>query len=98
MSAIAEVLAAMGHRVSGSDAAESAVLRRLAERGVAVYVGHRPGAVAGVDAVIVSTAIPAADPEVEAARAAGIPVLRRADALAAICATRRTVAVAGTHG
>ena len=98
MSAIAEVLVAMGHDVSGSDAADSAVLRRLADRGVVVHAGHRPDLIAGVDAVVVSTAIPAGDPEVAAARSAGIPVLRRAEALASICATRRTIAVAGTHG
>src|SRR5438270_6298840 len=81
MSAIATVLLAMGHDVSGSDAAPSTVLDRLATAGARVHTGHQPSSVAGVDAVVVSTAIPADDPEVTAARDAGIPVLRRAEAL-----------------
>jgi UDP-N-acetylmuramate--alanine ligase len=98
MSAIALVLAAMGHRVTGSDRSPSPVLERLSASGVGVRVGSDPEAAARADAVAVSTAIPADDPDVVAARRAGVPVLRRADALAAICATRRTVAVSGTHG
>ena len=98
MSAIASVLLAMGHDVSGSDAAASPVLDRLAAAGARVRAGHDPRAVAGVDVVLRSTAIPLDDPEVAAATAAGIPVLRRAEALAAICGVRRTLAVSGTHG
>ena len=98
MSAIAEVLATMGHTVTGSDQAASAAVSHLLERGVAVTVGHDAANVDGADVVAVSTAIPATNPEVAAARAAGIPVLRRAEVLAAICAVRRTVAVSGTHG
>ncbi|MCU1377765.1 MAG: murC [Acidimicrobiales bacterium] len=98
MSAIAGVLLTMGHDVSGSDSTPSAVLDRLAAAGARVHAGHRPDAIDGVEVVLVSTAIPADDPEVVAARAAGIPVLRRAEALTAICAVRRTLAVSGTHG
>jgi UDP-N-acetylmuramate--alanine ligase len=98
MSAIAGVLLTMGHDISGSDVAPSVALDRVAAAGARVHVGHDPASVAGTDAVVVSTAIPADDPEVAAARAAGIPVLRRAEALAAICSVRRTLAVAGTHG
>jgi len=98
MSAIAGVLLAMGHAVSGSDAAESAVLDRLRAAGADVHTGHDPASVSGADVVAVSTAIPADDAEVVAARAAGIPVLRRAEVLGAICAVRRTLAVSGTHG
>ncbi|HVL27766.1 MAG TPA: UDP-N-acetylmuramate--L-alanine ligase [Acidimicrobiales bacterium] len=98
MSAIAEVLAAMGHRVSGSDTAELPVLDRLRGLGVDVRVGFDAAHVAGADALAVSTAWLEGNVEVEAARAMGVPVLRRADVLAAICATRRTIAVAGTHG
>jgi UDP-N-acetylmuramate--alanine ligase len=98
MSAIASVLLEMGHEVSGSDAAASAVLDRLRDAGARVGAGHDAGAVAGADLLAVSTAIPPDDPEVVAARRAGIPVLRRAEVLAAICATRRTLAVSGTHG
>ena len=98
MSAIAEVLAAMGHTVSGSDAQESPVLDRLRARGIDVHAGHAASQVGEVDALAVSTAIGADNPEVVGARERGIPVLRRASVLAAICACRRTIAVAGTHG
>ena len=98
MSAIATVLAAMGHQVTGSDIAPSPVLDRLAEVGVVTSVGHDPGLATGADLVAVSTAIPADDPEALAAREAGVPVLRRAEVLSAVCATRRTIAVSGTHG
>lgn len=99
MSAIAEVLAAMGHDVSGSDAAASETLRRVSEAGVRTSVGHTADNVAlDCDAVAISTAVKADNPEVMAANAAGVPVLRRAEVLRAIAATRRTVAIAGTHG
>jgi UDP-N-acetylmuramate--alanine ligase len=99
MSAIATVLASMGHRVSGSDLKESSALARLRLLGVDVRVGHDAAHVpADADAVVASTAIPRANPEVRAAEARGVPVLRRADALRALVATRRTVAVAGSHG
>src|SRR4051794_28075071 len=98
MSAIASVLVAMGHRVSGSDASSSPVLERLRDAGLDVHAGHDAAAVGRAEVVVVSTAIPGDDPEVAAARDAGIPVLRRADALTAIAAQRRTIAVSGTHG
>lgn len=99
MSGIATVLAGMGHRVSGSDLKDSSVLRRLRLQGVDVHVGHDAGHLpAAVDCLVVSTAIPDHNPEVRAAREAGVPVLRRAEALRAVTRTRRTVAVSGTHG
>jgi UDP-N-acetylmuramate--alanine ligase len=98
MSAIATILAAMGKRVTGSDLKDSASLQRLPSVGVAVHVGHAADRVGDVDAVAISTAVGAGNPEVVAARHRGIPVLSRSDLLAAICRTRRTVAVAGTHG
>ena len=98
MSAIATVLAAMGHTVSGSDLKDSANLDRLRSMGVAVSIGHAAGHVGDVDAVTISTAVPPTNPEVAEADRRGIPVLRRAEALAAIAAVRRTIAVAGTHG
>jgi UDP-N-acetylmuramate--alanine ligase len=98
MSAISEVLATMGHRVSGSDAANSPVLQRLRRLGVDARVGHDPSQVGPVDALAVSTAVGPDNPEVVEARRRGIPVLRRAEVLAAICSCRRTIAVAGTHG
>lgn len=99
MSAIASVLAAMGHRVSGSDLKESAGLERLRAEGIDVHIGHTPDNLPpDLDLVTISTAIPQRNPEVVAAREAGVPVLRRAEVLAAIAATRHTVAVGGTHG
>ena len=99
MSAIATVLAAMGHRVSGSDLRASPGVDRLRAAGVAVAVGHDAAHVpGGLDALTRSTAVGDDNPEVQAARAAGVDVLSRADVLAAICAARRTIAVAGTHG
>jgi len=98
MSAIASVLAAMGHAVTGSDLKSSYAMERLAASGVAVTVGHEPAAVGQADALAVSTAIPATNPEVLEARRRGLPVFTRADVLAAIVACRRCVAVSGTHG
>ncbi|MDQ3570737.1 MAG: UDP-N-acetylmuramate--L-alanine ligase [Actinomycetota bacterium] len=98
MSAIATVLVAMGHAVTGSDLKHSPGLERLASLGVGVTVGHRAENVGQAGVVAISTAVPDTNPEVLAARQRGLPVLTRADVLAAIAATRRTVAVAGTHG
>ncbi len=99
MSAIATVLAQMGHRVTGSDLKESRPMARLRLMGVDARVGHDGSNVPDpIDGVIVSSAIPRANPEVQVAEARGIPVLRRADALRAIVLTRRTIAVAGSHG
>jgi UDP-N-acetylmuramate--alanine ligase len=98
MSAIATVLTGMGHQVTGSDLKESAGLERLRAAGIEVFVGHRAEQVGDVDAVAISTAIAESNPEVRSAGERGIPVHRRAEVLAAICATWRAVAVAGTHG
>ena len=98
MSAIAIVLAEMGHTVSGSDLREQPVLDRVRAAGVTVTVGHDPAAVAGCDAVTASTAIPVTNIELRSAREQGIPTLRRAEMLAAVCARARAIAVAGTHG
>ena len=98
MSGIARILLARGVAVSGSDAKESRELAALGVLGAQVWVGHDASHVAGAATVVVTSAVRADNPEVAAARAAGLPVLRRADALAAVMADRRAVAVAGTHG
>ena len=98
MSAISTVLVAMGHHVTGSDLKPSAALDRLEAIGIEVHVGHDAAHVADAEVVTFSTAIPDRNPERVAARERGLPLLRRADMLSAIAATRRTVAVAGTHG
>ena len=99
MSAIALLLARMGHQVSGSDIKSTAVLERLAAAGVDVHVGNRAEHVPeNADAVVYSTAIPRSNIELVTAEAHGIPVLHRSAALAALSLTRNTVAVAGSHG
>lgn len=98
MSAIAVVLAEMGHVVSGSDIRERPVLDRLRAAGITVHIGHDRGHVDGVDAVTFSSAIPDSNNEVDEAVRRRIPALRRADILAAICRRARSLGVAGTHG
>jgi UDP-N-acetylmuramate--alanine ligase len=98
MSGIARILLARGVPVSGSDARESATSAALRDGGATVHIGHDAGNVAGVDTVVVSTAIRDANPEVVEAHRLGLRVLRRAAALAAVMAGRRGIAVAGTHG
>ncbi len=98
MSAIATVLAAIGHQVSGSDLAGGQVTERLAERGITVEIGHDAANVATAELVVRSTAIPDTNVEVIAARDRELTVLSRAEMLAAITGRWRTVAIAGTHG
>ena len=98
MSGIARVLLARGTAVSGSDAKDSVALASLRALGADVHVGHDPAHVQGADVVVVSTAIRETNPELVAARAAGIRVQRRAEALAELLVGYRAVAVAGTHG
>jgi UDP-N-acetylmuramate--alanine ligase len=98
MGAIATVLAEMGHRVTGSDLKGGPALDRLARLGIGTFVGHAAEHVGAVDVVAVSSAVPAANPEVRTAVERGIPVLRRAELLAAVCSTKPTMAVSGTHG
>jgi UDP-N-acetylmuramate--alanine ligase len=98
LSAIARVLLERGEMVSGSDMADSAFLDSLRDLGARVTVGHRPENIAGADAVIVSSAVREDNPETAAARAAGLPVYKRADFLGPLTEGKRTVAVAGTHG
>ncbi len=98
MSAIAIVLAEMGHEVSGSDIRDRPVLDRVRAAGVTVNVGHDRSVVEGCSAITASTAVPERNIELVAARERGITVLRRAGMLASICAMARSLGVAGTHG
>ncbi|WP_051941402.1 UDP-N-acetylmuramate--L-alanine ligase [Phaeacidiphilus oryzae] len=99
MSGLAKILATRGARVSGSDAKESATVQALRELGAEVAIGHAAGNLpAGADCVVVSSAIREDNPELAAARERGLPVVHRSDALAALMAGRRALAVAGTHG
>ncbi|MBM6400214.1 UDP-N-acetylmuramate--L-alanine ligase [Phycicoccus sp. MQZ13P-5] len=98
MSAVARLLLARGVRVSGSDAADGPVLGALREAGATVWVGHDAGHLEGVDTVVVSSAVREDNPELAAARDAGLRVLHRSQALAALLAGSRAVAVAGANG
>ena len=98
MSAVAALLAARGLTVSGSDATDGPALAGLRDAGVTVHVGHDAAYVAGADTVVVSSAVRESNLELAAARAAGLRVLHRSQALAALMADRDTVAVAGAHG
>ena len=98
MSGIAEVLANLGYQVSGSDLSENSATRRLAGLGVKVAHGHKSQHVNGADAVVVSTAVQADNPEVVAARENRIPVVPRALMLAELMRLKQGVAIAGTHG
>jgi UDP-N-acetylmuramate--alanine ligase len=98
MSGIAEVLCILGYTVQGSDASESGNVARLREKGVKVSVGHKAENVDGAAVVVVSTAIKRDNPELMAARAQRIPVVRRAEMLAELMRLKSCVAIAGTHG
>ena len=98
MSGIAEVLSNLGYSVSGSDLADNATTRRLAGLGIRTLVGHAEANIAGADAVVVSTAVRADNPEVLAARARKVPVVPRAQMLAELMRLKQGIAIAGTHG
>jgi len=98
MSGIAEVLAQLGYRVTGSDMHDSAVVKRLRSLGIEVHIGHRASNIEGAEVLVKSSAIPADNPELVAAHNSRIPVLPRAEMLAELMRYRRGIAVAGTHG
>jgi len=98
MSGIAEVLANLGYTVRGSDVAESANVKRLRDNGIRVTVGHAAANVDGADVLVVSSAIKPDNPELIAARAGRLPVVRRAEMLAELMRLKTCVAIAGTHG
>lgn len=99
MSGIAELLLNLGYRVSGSDLRESEITRRLAELGGIIHAGHDGAWVSGADVVVVSSAVRENNPEVQAARGAGIPVIPRAEMLAELMRlSKYGIAVAGSHG
>jgi UDP-N-acetylmuramate--alanine ligase len=98
MSGIAEVLANLGYAVQGSDVSESANVKRLRDKGIAVSVGHAADNLDGAAVVVVSSAIKRDNPELVAARAQRLPVVRRAEMLAELMRLKSCVAVGGTHG
>jgi len=98
MSGIAEVLVNLGYTVQGSDQAESANVKRLRANGVKVAIGHAAENIAGAHVLVISSAIRRDNPELVAARAQRLPVVRRAEMLAELMRFKSCVAVAGTHG
>ena len=98
MSGIAEVLHTLGYAVQGSDMSESANVVRLRDAGIRVAVGHDAANLGNAQVVVTSTAIPHSNPEVAAARARLIPVVRRAEMLGELMRLKWSVAIGGTHG
>src|SRR2546428_5281083 len=98
MSGIAEVLINLGYAVQGSDASDGANIKRLREKGAKVSIGHSAGALGEAEVVVVSTAIKRDNPELAAARAQRLPIVRRAEMLAELMRLKRCVAIGGTHG
>ena len=98
MSGIAEVLHNLGHKVQGSDLSEGANTRRLAELGIKIMIEHRADNVGSAQVVVVSSAVKKDNPEVLAARARGVPVVRRAEMLGELMRLKWSIAIGGTHG
>jgi UDP-N-acetylmuramate--alanine ligase len=98
MSGIAEVLHVLGYAVQGSDIAESGNVARLRQAGIPVVIGHEAQNIGQAQVVVISTAVPRDNPEVVAARAKLIPVVRRAEMLAELMRLKWAIAVGGTHG
>ena len=98
MSGIAEVLLNHGYRVQGSDLKATKITDRLKSLGAVIFEGQRAENLAGAEVVVISSAIKTGNPELDAARATGLPVVRRADMLAELMRLKSNVAVAGTHG
>ena len=98
MSAIAEVMHTRGYTVQGSDQKDSANLARLRARDIRCLIGHDPANLDGASTLVISSAVKAGNPELEAAKERGIPIIRRAEMLAELMRPCATVSVTGTHG
>jgi len=98
MSGIAEILHNLDHKVQGSDLAESANVKRLAGLGIDVKIGHDEDNIGTAEVVVISSAVKPDNPEVVAARARHLPVVRRAEMLAELMRLKWAIAVGGTHG
>ena len=98
MAALAELLSAQGFEVSGSDVALGPTIERLRELGVRVDIGHDRAGIEGAETVVRSSAIPDDNPELEAARSAGVPIVGRGALLAEVMRTKDAIAIAGSHG
>jgi UDP-N-acetylmuramate--alanine ligase len=98
MSGIAETLHNLGYKVRGSDLSDSYNTKRLRERGVQIEIGHRAENLADAAVVVVSSAVKPDNPEVLAARARLLPVVRRAEMLGELMRLKWSIAIGGTHG
>lgn len=98
MSAIAEILIDKGYSVQGSDQKDSANVKRLRARGVRVFIGHDAVNLVGARQVVISSAVKDGNPELDAARKRGLPIIRRAEMLAELMRLYSTISVTGTHG
>ena len=98
MSGLAEILAVSGVSVSGCDLKSSSATDLLTRRGIEVVFGHDPSHVHGQDMIVVTSAVRGENPEIDAARLAGIRIVKRSELLGAIVNDKRSVGVAGTHG
>ncbi len=98
MSGIAAVMRNLGYEVTGSDAKDGANIERLRAQGIQVSIGHKAENTANAGVVVISSAIKTGNPEVDTARARGVPIVRRAEMLAEIMRLKWTVAIGGTHG
>lgn len=98
MSAIAEILHAKGFSVQGSDQRESPNVKRLASKGIKAFIGHAAANLVDASFVVISTAVKDDNPELQAARARGLPIIRRAEMLAELMRLYSTISVTGTHG
>jgi UDP-N-acetylmuramate--alanine ligase len=98
MSGIAEVLVNLGYTVQGSDQTDSANVKRLRDKGVKIAIGHAAENLADASVVVISSAIKPDNPELVAARAQRLPVVRRAEMLAELMRLKSCIAIAGTHG
>ncbi|MCC6274099.1 MAG: UDP-N-acetylmuramate--L-alanine ligase [Deltaproteobacteria bacterium] len=98
MSGIAEVLLNLGYRISGSDQKRSPITARLKKKGARIHYGHKASHIEGAQVVVISSAVWPSNPEVAAAKKAGIPVIPRAEMLAELMRLKYGIAVAGSHG
>jgi UDP-N-acetylmuramate--alanine ligase len=98
MSGIAEILHNLGYKVQGSDIAEGPNVVRLCDMGIPVAIGHAAENIATASVIVVSTAVKSENPEVQAARAKLLPVVRRAEMLGELMRLKWSIAIGGTHG
>lgn len=98
MSAIARIMLQSGYRISGSDLQDTTVTRRLARMGARVFKGHDRRNIEGADVVVVSSAVPPANEELQHAKELGIPIVHRVDMLVRLMDGKKGIVVAGTHG